>query len=174
MFACLILNLNWGFWLVVVLLMCINVPVQSDQLLSEHYLTLTVSGSRIVNTLIIVNLFKSVLLLIPVLSFLKSKSFSDVLHHRGFEHVTLAESQSRDDGALPLWGVLDEVVNIGASSMAIFLMDYSCRGEAAEGYSCQEFCSWAKTRVVSSDELSSMYGATGTAKFLEFLPHVRW
>lgn len=36
-----------------------------------------------------------------------------------------------------------------------------------------EVGSRAKTRFVSSDELSTTYGATGSAKFFEFLPHVR-
>lgn len=50
----------------------------------------------------------------------------------------------------------------------------SCRGEAAQRATVSEVGSRAKTRVVSLSELSATYGVTGSAKFFEFLPHVRW
>lgn len=49
----------------------------------------------------------------------------------------------------------------------------SCRGEAALRAPVSDIGNGAKIGVVSSSELSTTYGAAASAKFFEFLPHVR-
>lgn len=133
-------------------------PPSNPELLSEQCLVVTVRGSLpychraiefcIINTLITVNLFKSVCYSSLFFNFKSQKVPFWVHTSRVWTHIiTLAEIQPGvmvlHEKALPLWGVLDEGVNIGVSSMAV-LHILLLQGRGCRGLQCQKLAAEPK------------------------------